>query len=454
MSMLQSSPVQMLYTGIFTDERVLQLLHILQALSENCFSKLHEVSNEGQPSSTEYARRFKRGLDSIEFWKPEVKMAETTNAIQQYPELGALYKYTIVRYLKELYKNERADKIPISIPPLHDFVHSYYVALSKTSYMQKLEFLNVYGLERTHMHMEALRNILMEFTRHSIYKPNNLYDNISYMEPTTSAPVGLVQIERDITPDDSVSQRGSDTEASPRDRSRKHKSHSRKSFPSRRNPNSVKNNSGGPSLYDQATQDAIKDNNNGEKNTSSKSSTHERHATSIKNNPPNITNPSQPSTTPQPLVNIPALEIVKENPSPRSDDSRSSRSSTNSDHSPRETKFSSTPKFPPQVQLNDPPKDSRSHVSHKSHESHKSNGSHESHVSSRHTIPLNIPKRVAPTLPSPAYKLEPLENENRPKNNHRSDSPNQRIFSDDSRSRHSHSSRTSSHRSKHEPRFF
>lgn len=208
------APIQMLYTGIFADERVLQLLTILQQLSDQCFGKLHEVVNEDHPSSTEYAQRFRRGLDSIEFWKQDVKFEETKQALEQYPELSSLYKYTIVRYLKELFKNERTDRIPVNIPPIQDFIHAYYVALSKTSYMQKLEFLNVYGLERTHMHMEALRQILMEFTRHSVYKtPTSSYilgDSIKPSPQPGSSIKGLVSVERDATHWDSVSQQGRD----------------------------------------------------------------------------------------------------------------------------------------------------------------------------------------------------------------------------------------------------
>lgn len=219
------SPASLLYSGVFADEKVLQALHILQTLSDHCFSKLHEVANEGRPSSSEYASRFRKGLDSINYWRTDVKMAETNYAISRFPELGVLYKYTIVRYLKELYKNENTGKIPVTIPPLHDFIHSYYLALANTSYMQKLEFLNVYGLERTHMHMEALRTVLIDVTRSSLYTPaSSLYEPVTY-DPTNIH--GLVSVERDITPWDSVSQRGGKEKERTRDnhRSSQHTSH-------------------------------------------------------------------------------------------------------------------------------------------------------------------------------------------------------------------------------------
>lgn len=208
-----------LYSGIFSDEKVLQLLHILQKLSDECFAKLHEVSIEGDPPATEYARRFRQGLDSISYWKSDVRIAETNEAINQYPELSVLYQYAIVRYLKELYKNDKSNKIPVSIPRLHDFLHSYYVALAATSYMQRLEFLNIYGLERTHMHMEALRSTLMECTRGS----------------TLSSQIdGLVSVDRDVTPWDSISQQSSRSRSRSRSQIRsRSRSHSQSRSPMR-----------------------------------------------------------------------------------------------------------------------------------------------------------------------------------------------------------------------------
>jgi hypothetical protein len=206
--MLSSTPVQHLYTGIFSDERMLQVLHIMQNLSDNCFSKLHEVVNEGRPSTSDYAIRFRKGLDSIEFWKQNIKNEETKQAVAKYKELPILYKYAIVRYLKELFKHDERQVIPVNVPPLQEFIHSYYSKLAKTNYMQKLEFLNVYGLERTHMHMEALRSVLMDFARDSIYQNLNSSSVTGAIRPVENLISGLVCVERNVTPEDSVSQRG------------------------------------------------------------------------------------------------------------------------------------------------------------------------------------------------------------------------------------------------------
>jgi hypothetical protein len=255
-----TTPVQFLYSGIFSDEKVLQLLYCLQQLSENCFGKLHEVASEGQPSTNEYANRFRRGLESIETWRNEIKTVETNQAIQQYPELGSLYKYAIVKYLKEIYKNERMERIPVTVPSLQEFIHAYYISLSRTSYMRRLEFLNVYGLERTHMHMETLRSTLMDFTRQSIYKPPT--SMIGGLEPGLSSSLltgnnikGLVSTEKDITQWDSVSQFGYGERE---DRNSYNKTQHRSSYNSSNPPRDLgREQPRGPSLYERATREEV-----------------------------------------------------------------------------------------------------------------------------------------------------------------------------------------------------
>ena len=201
-SSVVSTPIQVLCSGIFADEKVLQFLTILQTLSDNCFGKIHEiVSPQHNPDDPEYGNLFRTCLNSIEYWPSKVRIAEANAAVEQYPEMGILYQYTIVRYLKELFCHDAPRQIPVSIPPLHDFIHQYYVTLSKSSYMQKLEFLRIYGLERTHMHMEALRKVLMDVTRHSIYTMST-----SSLEPY-SLP-GVMSVENDVSPWDSISQVG------------------------------------------------------------------------------------------------------------------------------------------------------------------------------------------------------------------------------------------------------
>ena len=402
------APVQMLYAGIFSDERILQLLFIMRTLSDNCFSKLHEVSNEGRPGSTEYMSRFRKGLESIEYWKSDVKGEETRLAVQQYPELGTLYKYAIVRYLKELYKNERTERIPVSIPPLHDFIHSYYIALSKTSYMQKLEFLNVYGLERTHMHMEALRTILMDFTRHSVYRTpvssTFMGENLTSHMHAPGGPIiqGLVSVERDVTQWDSVSQRGDrpyhdETYVNPNNNTHRQSlplspTPNRQVSVKQQNQSNVDRKTRPATIYDKATENYY----------------HKEKEERQKSPPLSPVPVSTPTSMPVPVLtptsmpvpvstptSMPAqskyanIEIVKEEPDP---DSQSSASSSSfSESSDDDVKFDELPVF-----ANDRKK--RGDTSSKTSISKTSS---KPSASSSHTIHLVVPERSIPNPPTP-----------------------------------------------------
>jgi hypothetical protein len=394
-----AQPVQMLYSGIFTDERILQLLRVMQTLSEHCFSKLHDVSNEGRPSSSEYAQRFRRGLDSIEYWRSEIKAEETRQALNKFPELGVLYKYAIVCYLKELYKNERTDRIPVSIPPLQDFIHSYYVALSKTSYMQKLEFLNVYGLERTHMHMESLRAVLMDFTRHSIYKPASSSDVLfgngmgHTNTPSTGAIRGLVSVEKDVTQWDSVSQRG---DRQFEDEVQEHHpvtTPQQKPYAQQTHfTQQQKQSNPTQTIYDKATAEYY---NKNARQTSRSSQVHQQstpkelssqqqlssqHQSSNQQLSSQQTPPTQYQTHTQ--QHSPAnLEIEKDDGDGSDTDSRSSHSESSSSVSSAELKFKQPPVFP---------KTAGSVVSEKRSKTSSENATG---ASSAHTIHLNTPSR-------------------------------------------------------------
>ena len=176
-----------MYAGVFRDERVLQLMHILTNLSESVFLKMHEVSNEGNVDITTYASRFCRCLESLVNWKSQMRTDVANSAVDQYPELIALYRYTVVLYLKELYKNEKAATIPVTIPPFPDFLHTYYSTLAVSSCMKQLKFFHVYGMDRTHLHMEALRQTLMQSTR------SVTYDMVTIQQQQPIAPKTNVQ---------------------------------------------------------------------------------------------------------------------------------------------------------------------------------------------------------------------------------------------------------------------
>ena len=201
-----------LYSGIFEDEKILQLLFIMEKLSDECMGKLHDVISESNPSAAEYKRMFVRGMDSISSWSHQVKDNEATNAIRQYPELTILYKYALVRYVKELCRSQPAKQIQLSTPPLREFIYEFYIALGKSSYIRNCMFLNVFGIEKTHMYMQALRSVLMEFTRSSMYSDDSAGIEtgsfLTTMPGLMQSIPGVIDAFPDVKPSDSVSQNG------------------------------------------------------------------------------------------------------------------------------------------------------------------------------------------------------------------------------------------------------
>ncbi len=185
-----------LRSGLFEHEKVWVFLYIMQRISEACLYLIRDVVEENKPSPQEFINQFRRGLASITTWTISTKTNEAKNATREFPELNTLYKYTVVMYLKELFKHEQATQIPISLVPLSEFIHVYYSELAKTPCVQQMVFFKIYGIERTYLHVETLRNALFEITRGQL----NLVG---------SRPQGLVREDRDISPDDSVTPRQS-----------------------------------------------------------------------------------------------------------------------------------------------------------------------------------------------------------------------------------------------------
>jgi len=185
-NMEESDPrLSYLYSGVFRDERVLQLLHVLTNLADSAFAKLREIASEGVTDSRERATRFCKGLDALVNWKTPVRVSIAQSAIDEYPDLPILYKYAIIRYIKEIFKHEKSKQIPLTIPPFHDFLHSYYSALASNPCSKNLSYFTLYGVERTHLHTEALRQALIQSTRSLNYE---MLENIHTNQSTQPAP--------------------------------------------------------------------------------------------------------------------------------------------------------------------------------------------------------------------------------------------------------------------------
>ena len=173
-----SSSHEYMYTGIFRDERVLQFFHILVNLADSVFLTLDQVARDGSGGFSQYRDRFFRGLDLLLSWKIQVRMEIAQSALEEYGCLDQLYNYTIIRYLKELFKHERRAEIPVHIPPFHEFLYTYYCNLAQSKPMRDMKYFKLYGMEQTHLHMYTMRQTLMQIQPHLIKNAPSIQNTI------------------------------------------------------------------------------------------------------------------------------------------------------------------------------------------------------------------------------------------------------------------------------------
>ena len=203
-----------LYVGIFTDEKVLQLLQLLTSMADHCFQELHQVAaeksnkvtgllipSELQPSSA-YGVAFQAGLHTISGWSTSVLQQEVDRLKKQCPYVEELYKYSVVRYLQEIYRYEKNQTISVSVPLLREFIHQFYCQVASNPLTRNLKYFSTFGLEKKTLLMDAVRGAMFRLLENQIDFQTSLQptqtaekptvypwnNNTQQNEPTTSAP--------------------------------------------------------------------------------------------------------------------------------------------------------------------------------------------------------------------------------------------------------------------------
>jgi hypothetical protein len=188
-----------LYVGIFTDEKVLQFMQLLENLSDQCFQELHQIAaqkanlklmpSELQPSSA-YGIAFQTGLQAIQNWNSTVIQQEVDRLKQRWPYVEDMFKYTIVRYLQEVYSREKPQTISINVPPLRDFVHKFYIQVANNPLTRNLKYFSTFGMEKKSMIIDAMRSALFSIMEHQIDYQTTLQFNGNMVPVTeTAAPL-------------------------------------------------------------------------------------------------------------------------------------------------------------------------------------------------------------------------------------------------------------------------
>jgi len=194
-----------LYVGIFADEKALQFLELLQALSDQCLQELHQVAMDKafpkgrQPgmfvpsemsANSPYGLAFHAGLQTIRnYWSPSVIQQEVDRLKSKCPYIEDLYKYTVVRYLQEVYRYERPQTISVTVPPLADFIHRFYIQIANNPLTKNLKYFTTFGLEKKTMMMDSVRGALFQILENQIDYQTSLKLDSRVPPPFPQTPV-------------------------------------------------------------------------------------------------------------------------------------------------------------------------------------------------------------------------------------------------------------------------
>lgn len=152
-----------IYNGVFSDEKVLQLLHILKSTSEKSFLQLKKISEEqAYYDQDESLKIFKQGLQSIAHWNEDTICKHTDSILSLYPSLHDLIRYSVTRYVQELFKNERSKRVRMEMPSTQSFIHRYLQLLAASDAYATMEVFNMGTLDKNVLFMEILRGTFIE----------------------------------------------------------------------------------------------------------------------------------------------------------------------------------------------------------------------------------------------------------------------------------------------------
>jgi len=177
MATVKEDGARYLYVGIFTDEKVLQFTQLLESLSDQCFQELHQIAAQKvglrsmpseMPTSSPYGLAFLTGLGAIQNWNSVILQQQVDELKLKWPYLDDLFRYTVVRYLQEVYSREKPQTIKINVPPLRDFVHQFYIQVANNPLTRNLKYFSTFGMEKKNMIIDAIRSALFHILEHQI----------------------------------------------------------------------------------------------------------------------------------------------------------------------------------------------------------------------------------------------------------------------------------------------
>jgi hypothetical protein len=152
------------FTGIFQNERVLQLFSHLKELGNQLMIDCWETAQAKTSQMSVAKERFLNGLKTIETWGEDVQTDEATSAMATFKYILPLYEYALKVYIYEILSDQHEVRVHIKPPGLGVFLKYFYVRLAKSDPVKTLLFFSpqFIGIEKEHCFMDCMRCALMD----------------------------------------------------------------------------------------------------------------------------------------------------------------------------------------------------------------------------------------------------------------------------------------------------
>jgi len=200
--------IKWLYSGIFGDEKCIRFLEICKHdIVDKIMNELHALASKKQgkqsvpPSEmiphSIYGQSFLLGLNSIRTWNTDIFVTDINNIKRNYPLIEDMYKYTVVRYVQEIYKHESKQKITLKIPPFKEFIHKLILGISQNTITVNFKYWQINGMEKTNMMMTAIRFALASILDTQLDYTTSLSvgDDVATTRSPTKSPTPRTQLK-------------------------------------------------------------------------------------------------------------------------------------------------------------------------------------------------------------------------------------------------------------------
>jgi len=159
-----SSSMGIFFTGIFQNERVLQLFAHLKTLGDQLLNEFWDTAKSSSKSIETAKTRFLNGLNTIDTWGEDVQTDEAKNAVSTCRYILPLYEYALKVYIYEILLDQPEIRVHIRTPGLGVFLKFFYMRLAKSDAVKTLLFFSpqFVGIEKEHCFMDCMRCALMD----------------------------------------------------------------------------------------------------------------------------------------------------------------------------------------------------------------------------------------------------------------------------------------------------